>query len=112
MEGNPGGMGGSHGFFAAWMFLHEKADDWLRDALKRAKETPAETRRDYQTFLLEADREKETLKGILSEALVWELRNAGFYHKEEAESLRAEVEQLRRRLAGLEEKLDRAGTKE
>lgn len=103
-----GGPGGSHGFFAAWMFLHEKADDWLRDAVRRAGETPPEARRDYQTFLLDADREKEAMKGILSEALVWELRHAGFLHREEAEALREEIELLRRRLAGMEEKLERA----
>jgi polyhydroxyalkanoate synthesis regulator phasin len=98
---------GSHGFFAAWLLLHEKADDWLRDAMKRARETPEETRRDYQEFLLGVDREKEMLKGVFADALVNELRHMGFSHRDDSEDLKAEIQTLRGRIAGLEEKLER-----
>ena len=98
---------GNHGFFAAWLLLHEKADDWLRDAMRRARETPDETRKEYQRFLLEVDREKETLKAVFAEALVHELRHVGFVHKEDREALEDEVASLRERLRGLEDRLDR-----
>ena len=32
------GEKGSLAFFGAWLLLHEKADDWIRDALRRARE--------------------------------------------------------------------------
>lgn len=100
---------GSHSFFAAWMLLHEKADDWLRDAVRRARETPSEARRDYQDFLLSVDSEKEALKAVFADALVHELRRMGFAHRDDEAALRDEVDELRRRLKGLEERLERKG---
>jgi len=102
---------GSLAFFAAWLLLHEKADDWIRDALRRARETPDELRGEYQRFLLMVEREKEALKGLLSEALRNELSQLGFIHREDAEGLRREMEDLQARLRGLEEKLERGGGK-
>lgn len=98
---------GSLAFFAAWLLLHEKADDWLRDALRRARETPEELRHEYQQFLLAVEREKEFLKGLLSEAFANEIRELGFLHREDGADLRQEVADLRARLRGLEDKLER-----
>lgn len=98
---------GSLAFFAAWLLLHEKADDWIRDALRRARETPQDVRQQYQSFLLAVEAEKEALKGILSEAFTAEIRQMGFLHRDDGADLRAEVEDLRSRLQGLEEKLER-----
>jgi len=108
MKRDFGGPTGSHGFFAAWMLLHEKADDWLKDAVNRAREAPEEERRDYQEYLLSVDREKEALKGLFADALVNELRHMGFYHRSDGDDLKAEIETLRARIAGLEEKLERS----
>ncbi|MDW7709906.1 MAG: hypothetical protein SCH98_05485 [Deferrisomatales bacterium] len=101
------GEKGSLAFFGAWLLLHEKADDWIRDALRRARETPQDVRQQYQEFLLAVEQEKESLKGILSEAFTAELRQMGFLHRDDGTDLRAEVEELRARLRGLEEKLER-----
>jgi hypothetical protein len=98
---------GSLTFFAAWLLLHEKADDWIRDALRRASETPEDFRSEYQRFLLSVEREKEALKGLLTGAVANELRQLGFLHREEAGDLLRELQELRARLAGLEEKLER-----
>lgn len=98
---------GSFSFFAAWLLLHEKADDWLKDAVRRARETPTEARKDYQSFLLGVESEKEQLKGIFSEALVHELRHLGFVHQEDASGSRDEIGELRERIAALEEQLSR-----
>lgn len=98
---------GAHGFFAAWLLLHEKADDWLKNAMERARSAPGESRKDYQTFLLEVDREKELLKGLFGEMIVGELKAAGFVHRDDSENLKAEMELMRERIAGLEERLDR-----
>ncbi len=100
---------GTLAFFGAWLLLHEKADDWIRDALRRARETPEELRHDYQQFLLAVEREKENLKGLFAEAFANEVRRLGFLHREEAEALRAELEDQRQRLRGLEDKLERLG---
>ena len=98
---------GAFSFFAAWMLLHEKADDWLRDAISRARETPQEARQDFQEFLLSADREKEALKGVFGDALRAELNRLGFADKRELEDSREEMGELRRRLQGLEDQLER-----
>ena len=98
---------GSYSFFAAWMLLHEKADDWLRDAVRRARETPEESRKDYQQFLLSVEQEKEALKAVFADAMVHELRHMGFIHRDDRDALKAQVDNLRDRLAGLEEKLER-----
>lgn len=98
---------GSLAFFAAWLLLHEKADDWIRDAMRRARETPEELRHEYQEFLLAVEREKDALKGLLSEAFSNEIRQMGFFHRDDAASLQAQVDDLHRRLRGLEEKLER-----
>ncbi|PLX41012.1 MAG: hypothetical protein C0608_07115 [Deltaproteobacteria bacterium] len=100
-------LGGGFSFFAAWMLLHEKADDWLRDALRRANEAPEESRRDYQRFLIGVDREKEALKGIFSEAITCELKHLGFIHESDEEKLSEEVSELRERIRALETKLER-----
>lgn len=101
-----GGAAGSHSFFAAWLLLHEKADDWLRDAMRRARETPEESRKEYQRFLLDVDREKEALKSVFAEAMVHELRHLGFVHRDDRDDLRAEMESLRERLRGLEDRME------
>lgn len=98
---------GSLTFFAAWLLLHEKADDWIRDALRRARETPEDLRSEYHRFLLVVEREKEALKALLSDSLRNELGRLGFSRREDAQELRQEVEDLRERLRGLEEKLER-----
>ena len=102
------GGAGAHGFFAAWMLLHEKADDWLKDALERARNTPEEARKDYQSFLVDVEGQKELLKGLFGDLVVNELKAAGFVHKSERDDLKAEIEALRERLAGFEKRLDRA----
>jgi len=99
---------GSLMFFAAWLLLHEKADDWIRDALRRASETPEAVRTDYHRFLVSVEREKEALKSLAADALKNEFRHLGFLDREEAEGLRSELGDLRERLQGLEEKLERA----
>ena len=98
---------GSLAFFASWLLLHEKADDWIRDALRRARETPEDLRQEYQQFLVGVEREKEGLKGLLAEAFGNEIRQLGFVHRDDTETLSGEVEELRERLRGLEEKLER-----
>jgi polyhydroxyalkanoate synthesis regulator phasin len=104
---SPESPSGTHSFFAAWMLLHEKADDWLRDAVCRANETPEEARKDYQTFLLKVDGEKELLKSLFADALVGELKHMGFSHRDDKEELKSEVSELHQRILGLEEQLDR-----
>jgi hypothetical protein len=98
---------GSLTFFAAWLLLHEKADDWIRDAFRRAQETPADFRDEYQRFLLAVEREKEALKGIVAQAAANEIRQLGFLHRDEVGDLLEELRELRARLAGLEERLER-----
>ncbi len=99
---------GSVTLLAAWLLLHEKADDWIRDALRRARETPDALRTEYHRLLLNVEREKEALKGLATDALRNELRHLGFLDRQEADELKGEVEELRARLRGLEEKLERA----
>lgn len=101
------GEKGSLTFLGAWLLLHEKADDWIRDALRRANETPSELRNEYHRLLLAVEREKEALKGLLSQAARNELRELGFLHREDVGAVLEEVRDLRSRLAGLEEKLER-----
>jgi polyhydroxyalkanoate synthesis regulator phasin len=103
---------GSLAFFAAWLLAHEKADDWIRDALRRARETPEALRHEYQRLLISVEQEKEALKSLLSEAFANEIRQLGFIHRDEAVSLRSEVEDLRERVRGLEEKLERVAARE
>ena len=98
---------GSLTFFAAWLLLHEKADDWIRDALRRARETPEDLRSEYHRFLVAVEAEKEALKGIVTEAARAEMRALGFLHRQDVEGLLLEIGSLRERLAGLEEKLER-----
>lgn len=107
MAGGGQATEGSFSFFAAWLLLHEKADDWLKDALRRAKETPTEARKDYQSFLLGVESQKEHLKGIFSEALVHELRHVGFVHRDDAAGGADEIGELRERIAALEDQLSR-----
>jgi polyhydroxyalkanoate synthesis regulator phasin len=101
------GEKGSLAFFAAWLLLHEKADDWIRDALRRARETPEDLRHEYQQFLMSVETEKEALRGLLSDAFTNEIRQRGFVHRDETAALRAEVDDLRGRIRGLEDKLER-----
>lgn len=100
---------GSLAFFGAWLLLHEKADDWIRDALRRARETPEALRDEYHRFLLSVEREKEALKAIAADAFRNELGQLGFLHRDDVETLRREMEDLRSRLRGMEDKLERTG---
>ncbi len=101
------GEKGSLAFFGLWLLLHEKADDWIRDALRRARETPEDVRDEYQRFLLAVEHEKEMLRGILGQALRNQIRKMGFVDEDEMEGLRAEVTELRDRLRGLEDRVER-----
>ncbi|GAB4261893.1 MAG: hypothetical protein Kow0092_11820 [Deferrisomatales bacterium] len=101
------GEKGSLAFFGAWLLLHEKADDWIREALRRARETPEDLRHEYQELLLAVEREKEAMKGLLAEAFRNEIRQMGFLHRDDVSRLLSEVEDLRERLRGLEDKLER-----
>ena len=101
---------GGLSFFATWLLLHEKADDWIRDAIRRARETPEDVRHDYQLFLLEVEREKEALKSIAAEAFTNEIKQMGFVHADDTHDLKAELDELRRRLRGIEEKMERRGS--
>jgi hypothetical protein len=103
------GEKGSLAFFGAWLLLHEKADDWIRDALCRARETPEALRNEYHLFLLSVEREKEALKALAAEAFRNELGHLGFLHRDDVATLRLEMEDLRDRLRGMEEKLERKG---
>ena len=107
MADNDNIAGGPHSFFAAWLLLHEKADEWLKDAVRRANETPGEARKEYQNFLLSVDREKEYLKGIFSEALVCEFRHLGFLHGDDLSAQGEELRQVKERLCALEDQLSR-----
>lgn len=98
---------GAFNFFAAWMLLHEKADDWLRDSIARAQETPADARRDFQDFLLAANEEKEALKAVFGDAISTELSRMGFVHRSTLEDAKEETDELRQRLAALETMVDR-----
>ncbi len=110
MDERPGpGEKGSLAFFGLWLLLHEKADDWIRDAIRRARETPDDVRDEYQRFLLAVEHEKEMLKGILGQALRNQIRDMGFVGEAEVEDLRAEVAELRDRLRGLEDRVERLG---
>jgi polyhydroxyalkanoate synthesis regulator phasin len=93
--------------FASWLLLHEKADDWIRDAIRRARETPEDMRQEYQAFLLEVESEKEALKALLADAVANEFRQLGFLHRDETADLTAELDELRRRIRGLEDRLER-----
>ncbi len=108
MSETPGGKG-SLAFFGLWLLLHEKADDWIRDAIRRARETPEDVRDEYERFLLAVDREKELLKGVVGRMAANQIRALGFLGPEEARALRDELRELRERLRALEERLDRMG---
>jgi hypothetical protein len=101
---------GSLALFGAWLLLHEKADDWIRDALRRARETPEALRDEYHRFLLSVEREKEALKAIAAQAFRNEVGHLGFLHRDDVASLRLEMEDLKSRLRGMEEKLGRKGS--
>lgn len=100
---------GSLAFFGAWLLFHEKADDWIRDALRRSRETPEALRTEYHRFLLSVEQEKEALKTLAADAFRNELGHLGFLHRDEVATLRLEMDDLKNRLRGLEEKLERKG---
>jgi polyhydroxyalkanoate synthesis regulator phasin len=49
------------------------------------------------------------MKSLFVDAVVHELRRMGFSHKEDAEELSSELDELRRRIRGLEDRLERLG---
>jgi len=102
-EGTKGGLA----FFGLWLLLHEKADDWIREALRRARETPEDLRDEYERFLLSVEQEKERLKTVVERMAANQIRALGFLGPDEAQDLRDEIRELRERLRAVEDRLDR-----
>ncbi|GEM_PF-1909120 len=101
------GAKGALAFFGLWLLLHERADDWIREALRRARETPEELRDEYERFLLSVEQEKERLKTVVERMAANQIRALGFLGPDEAQNLRDELRELRERLRAVEARLDR-----
>lgn len=80
-----------------WLLIHEKADDLIRAAISKSGDKPEEDRDFVDRLTVEINQEKEILKKKLEDSLA-EAINAPH---------RSEIEKIKERLAGIEERLRR-----
>ncbi len=82
-----------------WLLLHEKADEIIRDLVKKGKMAPEEGRRFLDELALRAEKEKEAIKeefGSRSKAI---LREMGFVIRDDWEELLKRVDKLEKKAA-------------
>lgn len=70
-----------------WLLVHEVADDFIRDSVKRSREKPEEKRTLLEELIVNAAKEKEVLRKDTGDVAVDTLSKAGLGTKEELEKL-------------------------
>jgi polyhydroxyalkanoate synthesis regulator phasin len=85
------------GFLASlgfWLLLHEKADEIIRDLIRKGKMAPEEGRKFLDELAKKAEEEKEAIKERIGEITQTTFKEFGFVTKEEYESLLKRIEKL------------------
>jgi len=85
------------GFLASlgfWLLLHEKADEIIRELIKKGKMAPEEGRRFLDELAKKAEEEKEAIKERVGEIAQTTFKEFGFVTKDELEALLKRVEKL------------------
>ncbi|MHB0976995.1 MAG: hypothetical protein ACYC1U_07350 [Candidatus Aquicultorales bacterium] len=87
-------------FFGAWLLVHEKADDVIRDVISKSRGKPEQERDFADRLTVEIDEEKEALKGKLNHALGHETTS-----NEDVRRLEEMLNRISERLEKLEKKI-------
>lgn len=88
----------------AWLLVHEKADEILKEMVAKGKAAPEEGRTSIDDISQRVDEEKEEVKQWLGESLASVLRDAGAPTKQDLDSLSSRLEEIEDRLAVVEAK--------
>lgn len=88
----------------AWLLVHEKADEIMREMIAKGKEAPEGSRRVIDEMSKRVDDEKEEIKQVFAEGVSSALRDTGVATKEQLEELSSRLDEIDDRLAVVEAK--------
>lgn len=87
-----------------WLLVHEKADDVIRDMIKKGKMAPEEGKHFLEELSGKVDDEKEEIKKRIGSSVRSAIKEAGGVTKEEIEKLELKMSELEGRISVLENK--------
>ncbi len=88
----------------AWLYIHEKADEVIKDLVNKGKLAPEEGKTFLDEISKRADDEKEQLKERFSSGFKSFFEETGLASKEDIKNLRDLLAQLENRISSLEKK--------
>ena len=87
-----------------WLLIHEKADDVIRDLVKKGKMAPEEGKHFWEELSSKVDDEKEELKEKIKGSAHSAIKEAGGVTKDELEKLNLKMAELEGRITVIENK--------
>lgn len=87
---------------AAWLLIHEKADEMIKDMIERGKKAPEGSKKFLEELSWKVDEEKEGLKKRLGENVEKTLRESGCATGRDIEEIKLRLEELEGRISVLE----------
>ncbi len=88
----------------AWLYLHEKADEVIKDLIEKGKVAPEEGRKFLDEFSVRVEKEKEEIKETIADLLQASFKDFGFLTKKDIVELVNRLEKLENKVAHLEKK--------
>ncbi|RJQ56319.1 MAG: hypothetical protein C4521_00650 [Actinobacteria bacterium] len=95
---------GLYTMLGAWLLIHEKADEIMKEMVAKGKEAPEGGRSVVDEMSKRVDEEKEELKGWIAQNMSSAMREAGMATKEDIDDIRARMDEIESRLAVVEAK--------
>lgn len=88
----------------AWLLIHEKADEIMKEMVAKGKDAPEGSRRIIDEMSQRVDEEKDEIKDWLSDAMTSAFADTGVATKDQIEALSARLDEIEGRLAVVEGK--------
>jgi len=88
----------------AWLLVHEKADEIMKDMVAKGREAPEGSKHMIDEMSRRVDDEKEEVKAWFSDAVAMALRDSGVATKEHIDALSSRIDEIEGRLAVVEAK--------
>ncbi len=88
----------------AWLLIHEKADEIMKDMVAKGKEAPEGARSAMDEMSKRVDEEKEQIKSWIAENSTTAMAEAGLVTQKQLDEIAARLDEIESRLAVVEAK--------
>lgn len=88
----------------AWLLIHEKADEIMKEMVAKGKEAPEGARTAVDEMSKRVDEEKEQIKSWIAENMSTTMGEAGLATKQQIEEIKTRLDEIESRVAVVEAK--------